>query len=233
MSLDIRYYNPYVKRYSIGSTVDDGNEEYDGTIYRNRNEISIGNGSGTEINSKYAFFRFEIPEVDAVDLENKKVLPDTSLVLPVSEYFDFPWSGRMYCELTPSSVPLGTVASGISSRTKTSAYFDIDHTDFEPVRHVYNDEVYGYWSMDEASGVRKDGVRWNTSHHDLYSSGFVGSVPGSRNNAAHISGGSLHAYLSDVGLPTYDHGISFDFVPMPSSENVFSKILSIRKPTRC
>lgn len=200
MSLDIRYYNPYKKRYSISDGADDANEATDGTMYLDRNEVLLGNGSGDGIDSQYAFFRYEIPAEDAVNLEDKKALPDTSLVLPFTEYWDFPWSGRLYCELTPSSVPLDGSTSGISTRTRTTAYCDIDHLDFEPVledNHSLNTEkIHGYWPMSEESGTRYNAERFVTSGttHLLEMTSSVPHSPGIDHHAA--SG------LGDLGLTT-------------------------------
>jgi len=232
MSLDIKYYNPYSNRYSVSSDADDANESADGTVYLNNNSIILGNDSGNlSGDSQYAFFRFVLPTGDAIKLQDKTVLPDTSLVLPITEYWDFPWSGRLYCELTPSSVPLDGSASGISTRVRTSAYFELDHSDFEPIKHSYNDNIYGYWPLSEPSGFRYNRERFKSlPDMPFYEIGHVANGNGIIHEAA--SGFSQTNFLRTSGLnidlPAENFLLSFYFkVDGTTPIDEFSELVTV------
>jgi hypothetical protein len=232
MSLDIKYYNPYSNRYSVSSDADDANESADGTVYLNNNSIILGNDSGNlSGDSQYAFFRFVLPSGDAINLQDKTVLPDTSLVLPITEYWDFPWSGRLYCELTPSSVPLDGSVSGISTRVRTSAYFELDHSDFEPVKSYYNDRIYGYWPLNESSGFRHNRERFKSlPDMPFYEVGHITNGNGMIHEAA--SGFSQTNFLRtsglNIGLPAENFLLSFYFkVDGTTPIDEFSELVTV------
>lgn len=214
MSLDIKYYNTKVLPTYILESGRTGTEVTGGNVYYDEHTLTFGQKTGRE--TTHSMIRFPLSESEAIELSGRRILPQSYLSLQSVEHDLVPWSGRIYCELASSSVPIDTTVSGISTRNKTDAFFEIDFIDSSGSYYNLNDRVISYWKMNEESGTRYDSL----SSNNLTETGSVDWDYGRHHQCASglAAGNSLQN--NSVDVPFADHDFSLDFWFRPDNSGV-------------
>lgn len=221
--------------------------KYYNTNYGTKSMGSFGTefSDGTVVAGQYSFLGYQpgsgelshLFKTSAVGHSgNVRVLPQTHLEFDVYDMNLFPWSGRIYCELSSSPAVVDATVSGVSSRNKTAAFFDVNDTYFKIALSDYHYNVIDYWKMDEPYGDRVNSVEGGSplveSSGAIYSSSGIDLVRGllpKDNQAAMFSGVSPYIQNTGINAPgETDFLLSFWCKSVEGSINTY-RVLELRE----